>query len=116
MMEYNKLLDFIPYFENENIEYCNWVSGYPQYDDKFDKFIKSAYQTEILKSDYLEYLDEKGVNDNLTTAIPTADLELLKAIFTYYIRQERFCDGAWASAIKEKVFLSILYRLRNILI
>ncbi|MBM7650918.1 hypothetical protein JOC76_000351 [Neobacillus cucumis] len=67
MMEYNKLLDFIPYFEHENIEYYNWAPGYSQYDRKFDQFIKSAYQTEILKSDYLEYLDEKGINDKLAT-------------------------------------------------
>jgi Family of unknown function (DUF6508) len=55
---------------------------------------------------------EGKVNElDISAAIPSADLELLKAILTYYVRQERFCDGLWAKAVKEKVFLRILYRL-----
>ncbi|MGG3467406.1 DUF6508 domain-containing protein [Neobacillus pocheonensis] len=73
-----------------------------------------AYITDILKSNYLEYLNEKIKDHNLSAAIPTADLELLKAILTFYVRQERICDGAWASAAKGKVFLNILYRLKDV--
>ncbi len=113
MGDYQKLLEYIPYFENEEVEFCKWDSGYPHYDIKLHEFIESAYETNLLKKDYLEYLEEKVKDHNLTAAILSANLELLKVILTYYVRQERFCDGLWASAAKDKVFLRILYRLRD---
>ena len=33
-----------------------------------------------------------------------ADLELIKAIFTGYVRQERFGYGLWAEALDYKIF------------
>ncbi|WP_420490105.1 DUF6508 domain-containing protein [Neobacillus drentensis] len=48
-------------------------------------------------------LEGKGKRShNLAAAIPTANLELLKAILTYYVLQERFCDGLWARLRKIK--------------
>jgi hypothetical protein len=32
------------------------------------------------------------------------------------VRQERFCDGLWASAVEDKVFLKVLQRLRQLLL
>jgi hypothetical protein len=73
MGDYHKLLDYIPYFENEDRECCKWDSGYPNYDDKLEEFIKSTYDSELLKGDYLEYLNEKVKDHNITTSIPPAD-------------------------------------------
>lgn len=115
MEDYQKILVYIPYFENEDTEFCKWNSGYPDYDTRLNDLIKSVYDTDLLRKDYLEYLEEKVKDRNLAAAIPTADWKLLKAILTYYVRQERFCDGLWASAAKDKVFLRILYRLRDLL-
>jgi hypothetical protein len=114
MKDYKKLLDFISYFEDDDIEFCVWESGYPKYDDKLNVFIQTAYETGLLRGEYLEYLNDKIKDNDITIAIPSADLELLKSILTKYVRKERFCDGAWASAAKEKVFLRILYRLREL--
>jgi hypothetical protein len=47
--------------------------------------------------------------------IDEADFELLRAILTHSVRGERFCDGFWERMIEEKIFLNILYRLREIL-
>lgn len=117
MGDYQQLFVYIPYFEKEDTEFCNWDSGYPDYDEKLSEFIKTAYETDLLRKDYLEYLDERIMDHNLAAAaaIPTADLELLKALFTFYVRQERFNDGLWAKAAKDKVFLEILYRLRELM-
>jgi hypothetical protein len=114
MSDYKRLLDYIPYFENEYIEFYKWESGYPVYDDKLNEFINDAYESDRLRGDYLDYLHEQGINEDLSAAISTADLELLTSILTYYVRQERFCDGMWGAAVKEKVFLRILYRLKEL--
>ncbi|MFZ3589994.1 DUF6508 domain-containing protein [Bacillus sp. DJP31] len=44
----------------------------------------------------------------------TADIDLLRSILTFYVRRERFWTGAWESAAKEKVFLNILLRLKQV--
>jgi hypothetical protein len=49
-------------------------------------------------------------------SIEVADFELVKAIITRFIRKERFCDGAWGSAVEDKVFFKILQRLRKLLL
>ncbi len=47
-------------------------------------------------------------------AIDHADLEVLRAILTGYIRLERFSEGLWAEAVEDKVFLKVLRRLDQI--
>lgn len=116
MEDYQELFAYIPYFEKEDTEFCNWDSGYPVYGEKLSEFIKTAYETDLLRTDYLEYIEERIKDHDIPTAIPSADLELLKAILTYYVRQERFNDGLWARAARDKVFLGILYRLRDLTI
>lgn len=114
MGKYNKLLKYIPYFENEEIEFCIWKSGYPEYDATFDQFIKDVYDTDLLEGNYLNYLNENTVGNEYPRYIASADLDLLKSILTFIVRSERFCDGAWDQAIKEKTFLRILYRLKEL--
>ncbi|HHX73519.1 MAG TPA: hypothetical protein GX699_01280, partial [Firmicutes bacterium] len=46
--------------------------------------------------------------------IQSADRKTLSAILTFYVRQERFCDGAWAEAMEEGIFLQILQRLQQL--
>lgn len=40
---------------------------------------------------------------------------MVKAILTYYVRQERFCDGLWGQEIKEGIFLGLLKRIETLL-
>lgn len=62
---------------------------------------------------YLDTINKRGIigMDGMVESIKDADLELIRAIFTGYVRQERFGDGLWVEAVKDKVFLKILKRL-----
>ncbi len=124
--KYSKLLNYINYFENKDIRYYYWEKGkqdekgtitigYPIYDETFHSFIQEICDQNIMLQGYLEYLACHNVTpDKFSDAIPTADIKLLSAILTYLVRQERFCDGAWANAISSDLFLHILYRLKEI--
>ncbi|MDQ1004600.1 hypothetical protein QFZ28_005140 [Neobacillus niacini] len=114
MHTYIQLLNYIPYFKAENIEFCRWEGMYPNYDEKLKEFIKEVYNTDLMKSDYLPYLDERLLDRDYSAAIPTADFELLRAILTFYVRQDRFFEGAWAGSAKDGVFLRILNRLKEL--
>lgn len=114
MHTYIQLLNYIPYFEDETIEFCRWEGMYSNYDEKLKEFIKEVYKTDLMKSDYLSYLDERLLDRDYSAAVPTADFELLRAILTFYVRQDRFSEGAWAGFAKEGVFLKILNRLKEL--
>lgn len=124
-----RLLKFIPYFETATGEsVCHWDGGrklsekyyttsYPVYDCILDQFIQEFYKTNLICYNYLNIIDSKGLKmtSEINNAIDDADMELLKAIFTGYVRQERFCDGLWANAVEDKVFLKILNRFNELL-
>lgn len=123
-----KVLKYIKYFETateesvckyqggENVAVNTYTFGYPVYDDKLLEFVDEVYKTNLICSDYLSVIKNKiGDMSMIDYFIATADIELLRAILTGYIRQERFNDGLWATAVKDKVFLKILYRLKNVL-
>lgn len=124
-----KLSYFIPYFETATGEsVCHWSGGkklgenqftvsYPIYDDTLVEFIEEFYKTNLISYGYLDTTRNRGLRDmgEMNNAIEEADLELLKAIFTGYIRQERFCDGLWAKAVEDKVFLRTLKRFNELL-
>ena len=72
----------------------------------------------ILFKQYIHQVIEKhGLHgtEEMNPAIEQSDLELTLAILTGYIRQERFCDGLWESAVKDKTFLEILRRLERLI-
>lgn len=124
-----KLFAFIPYFETatkENV--CRWdgekkpgesyyTGSYPIYDRTLKDFIKEFYETNLISYNYSDILDNRGLKnmDGINDVIESADIELLRAILTKYIGQERFCDGVWATAVRDRIFLGILNRLRELL-
>ena len=124
-MDNEIILGYIDYFEDlkegqggrwEESTICNGrkTLRYPVYDNKFESFIRELYKTDLLKGDYLEYIDKNNTDfDNIDEVIKESNIELLKAILTYYVRQERFCDGFWIEAIDRGIFLKILYRLKE---
>lgn len=65
MKDYKELLDYIMYFENEEIEFYKWESEYPTYDIKLDEFIKCTYKTDLLKGNYLDCLGERVKENDL---------------------------------------------------
>ncbi len=88
---------------------------YPDYDDKLLEFIKLVYDSGLMMEGYLDLLKEKyGTENEANDIIKSADFDPLRAILTYFVRQERFCDGIWEQAVKDKIFLNILYKLKEI--
>jgi ADP-ribosyl-[dinitrogen reductase] hydrolase len=129
--EVEKLCSYIPYFETATKEsVCKWGGGeklgekhftmaYPEYEDTLQEFVQEVYKTSIMVySDYDEIIHSYGIDseEQMIKSIDAADFELIKAIITRYIRKERFCDGSWAAAVEDKVFLKILQRLRKLLL
>ncbi|WP_226037543.1 ADP-ribosylglycohydrolase family protein [Aquibacillus saliphilus] len=127
-LDIENLISYIPYFEFATREsVCQWKGGeklgekhfsmpYPEYDQTFKEFIQQINETNLLLHQYtlvtdkLEFANKEQVN----STIATADFDLLRAILTRYVRQERFSDGAWASAVEDKVFFKILQRLQQV--
>ncbi len=123
-----RLTAFIPYFENVNKEnVCRWSGGekivdnhftmpYPVYKRSINNFIEIVYKSNLLCYDYLDVIQKYGLDNTaeMNVAIDNADLELALAILTGYVRQERFCDGLWESAVQDKMFLKILKRLEQL--
>ena len=54
------------------------------------------------------------MSNELINAIDSSNYELAKAILTCYVRQERFCDGLWVSAVEDKVFYKLLKRIEQL--
>ena len=124
-----KLCSYIPYFETATREsVCHYEGGeklgekqftmaYPVYDETLNEFIQEVYKTNIMCNNYDEVIHSRGLDneEEIKSSIDAADIELIKAILTGYVRQERFCDGLWASAVEDKTFLKILQRLRQLI-
>lgn len=123
-----KLCSYIPFFETATREsICQWsgdeklgennyIMHSPEYVPAMYEFIEEVYKANLISFDYLNITNGRGIDsaDEMISAINTADLNLVRAILTGYIRQERFCDGLWASAVEDKVFLKILKRLQQL--
>lgn len=126
MISGRDLIKYIDYFRSEDIEFCKWespekqddgviVMGYPVYDEGVDRFTHDFYDSDLVDGNYSETLERYNAEAlKLAELIETADIDLLKAILTFYIRGERFCDGTWADAIENKVFLRVLLRLEEL--
>lgn len=124
MMMIKKLFKFIAYFEDEHAEFYKWVSNkdsdfpmrYPVYDEKLLDFVQTVSESGILRTDYLSFLNEKvgSLEHPLEVIKETNDPEILIAMLTYFIRQERFYEGLWAKAVDERIFLQILLKLRDL--
>lgn len=125
MTKYDRLFEFIPYLETASAdEIVRWGGDdrssdgiitlpYPIYDERVEAFIKTVYECDLLNRDYFETIKSYGIctAKELGNAINDADNRLVIALLTYYVRQERFCDGLWGKAIEEKIFLRLIKRL-----
>ncbi len=91
---------------------------YPVYAQNLDKFIQDVYSSDLMCHNYFEIMEEAGLDtsneEKMIGAIDSAGLDLARAILTGYVRQERFCDGLWASAVEDKVFLKLLKRMQQL--
>ncbi|MDD3235596.1 MAG: DUF6508 domain-containing protein [Candidatus Cloacimonetes bacterium] len=77
-------------------------------------YVNTTYdvsESDIMDRNYLSYFEYPNPPLSVEN-IESAGIDLLKAIFTYYIRQERFQEGLWLYAASEGIFLMLLYRLK----
>lgn len=123
---YSALLEFIPYFKDDSITFCEWQNSskqqdgsytmpYPIYDAPVKEFIQAVYDSGIMMHDYMnEIHGQMGSHDDTIRLIrESGEMKMLRAILTYYVRQERFHDGLWAQAAEKKIFLEILLKLKG---
>ena len=123
----NNLFEYISYFEDESVQFCNWQSSeqhedgeyvipHPIYNDRLREFIQCVYDSDLMLNDYMSYLDQEIGNgyDAIKVINETKDIKTLRAVLTYFVRQEMFCDGSWAEAAENKIFLKILLKLREL--
>jgi len=122
MHQYDKFLSYIDFFSTAGEEAGMWVYNppafpYVNYSPEISSFIHEVYQTDLLDTEHLPYLETHLPRDaNYTDYIENADFRLLRAILTYYVRQERFQEGLWLGAVQDGSFLKILNRLHESLI
>lgn len=119
---------YIPYLEQSTADsVCRWVSSkktqdgsitmpYPVYEDRLMQFAECFSQSSFVDFNYRNTCKIKGAASpsSFQSWAETADLELIQAMLTYCIRNERFCDGAWAAAVGDGTFLALLRRLRDL--
>lgn len=126
-----KLVAYIPFFENAKQEdVCHWQTAemsedgtmpmtYPTYCDEFIAFIETAYNEDLLDSGYIDTMNaHTGGETELETiiyGIENADYRLTMAVFTCIVRQEMYCYGLWAMAVRDRWFLLILQHLEELL-
>lgn len=126
-----KLVDYIPFFENAKHEdVCHWQTEelaedgtmpvtYPTYCDEFIAFVETAYNEDLLDSRYIDVMNAHTGGETELEAIiygiESADYQLTMAVLTCIIRQEQFCNGLWAMAVRDKWFLLILQHLEELL-
>lgn len=118
MGKYDQILEYISYFELESNEYGKEVftpntMAYWLYDNKLEAFMRCVSESDLMRVDYLSFIDMPN-SEQMTEEIEIADIELLKAMFTYFNRQERFQEGLWFFAAKDGIFLRLLKRLQEI--
>lgn len=122
---YEKLFGYIKYFENDNVDFYRWQSSkredgvitmsYPVYDKKLREFIQDVYESGIMLNDYQSLIrSDISTGDEAIMLINNTDNpDMLRALLTYFVRQERFSEGSWAEAANKRIFLSILLKLKS---
>lgn len=114
------LIEYIPYFEDKNKEIAIVVNHhnltYMQYEDKFEQFIHTVYQSNLLMDNYVEYLAiYEKYQDDYNALIKEADFDTLRAILTGFIEQEKIHEGLWRRAFNEDIFLHLLKSFKRLL-
>lgn len=115
-----QLIGFLPTFKQVGYEpLLGW--DHNDSDDKTTYFPTPIYAPEV--TSFFEILLEPkwcdfnydpsvaGTRSHDPEYIKIANLHQLKSLLTFCTRAERFCDGAWASAILDGRIVAILERM-----
>jgi len=70
---------------------------------------------DLIVEQYLDIIAKNSAEGTEPAVLAaSADMNLLKAIITFYSKWESIYDGAWEDAAKGGIFLKLLYRLREL--
>lgn len=125
-----KLLSYRPFFESAKEEdVCQWVTQpaeegvaggtYPMYSDSLLEALECAYDGDLLLPNYTGIIANAAGGEteleDIVERLDKSNYELVMAVLTCIIRQERFMSGLWAIAVRERWFYQILGRLEQLL-
>lgn len=119
------IFGYLPYLQNAtNQSVCTWISkeggfAYPVYSEEFLNFIMCAEASCFMDVNYMETLRSHGIctggdMEEAIQNIENAGKKLAMALLTQKIREERFCEGAWANSFENRVFYRLLKRLKEL--
>ena len=122
----DKLLRFLPLFEQECYEFSKWHFPEPSedgtnylphgdYSEKVSEFEKALYEEGfIISFDWAKWQNEAEKYCLEPKRLKTADLTTLQKLLTTHIRKERFCEGHLGAMLKAGHITDILCRLKEI--
>lgn len=108
---------------------CQWVTEqasedsapatYPVYADELLQPLEVAYDGDLLLLNYMGIITQAAGGEtelsDIVERLDKASYELVMAVFTCIVRQERYMPGLWAMAVRERWFYQILGRLEEML-
>lgn len=125
LQEIEALLAFLPRLQAQK---CGLVQGWhdgsvqtqdailvsftPVYSDVVQDFFRIAAGECWMDRDYQPEEAGRMLDDH--EAVRTADLAGIRAMLTYCVRGERFCDGHWAAMIRDGHIARLLERLAEL--
>ncbi|WP_322362836.1 DUF6508 domain-containing protein [Pseudomonas sp. Teo4] len=113
-VDIDAVLAYLPRLYPDGVAISTYVvlenAHYPTYHAVVSDFYDLLRMPCWMEVDYLA----KGAGHMLETPSLTAQADLagLRAMFTYCLRGERFCDGHWASMIEKGYVMNLLHRLK----
>lgn len=116
----NALLDYLPYFQDQNNQFHQVIDNPPQlpysdYSNTVNKFYHDLYQRNmIMDFDWTQWTGEGEKYIKNRELLATADITLIQKLFTMIIRSDRFCEGLLGEMIDEGFILDLLLRLKHI--
>ena len=91
---------------------------YPMYRDELIDFINLVYENDLMDTSYMQTMEKLSGGEveleAIIYGIDRYDFDMVMALLTFIIRQERFCYGLWAMAARDKWFTTILNRLKDL--
>ena len=122
----DKLLKFLPIFEQNGYRCAEWVQPPPsedginvfpflKYYEAVNEFITILYEEGfiIISFDWVHWQYGKNLCKN-PKALEKAKLKTLQKLLTVHIRCERFCEGHLAIELESGDIIGILRRLKEI--
>ncbi|WP_369802880.1 DUF6508 domain-containing protein [Sporosarcina sp. P20a] len=86
-----------------------------EYEQGLNEFLRDYHELDWTDTRYPDTLEAVGIStaEQMAEAIPIADMEVLKALLTRMVREERFAAGALAQYARNGMVADVLCRLKE---